>query len=139
MTRRSIYFFTKRSQLVPSMQLFDAPECLVSQGTRPTTTTAPAALYFMNGDLVRRCAEGLAERMMETDTNTNAIERGYQLVVGRPPTQAESRDAAAFLQQQQESYEKQASKSAPEVAPKKSAVIDLAQALLSLSEFIYVP
>jgi hypothetical protein len=137
MTRRSIYFFTKRSQLIPSMQLFDAPECLVSQGARPTTTTAPAALYFMNDDLVRRCAEVLAERMMGAETN--AVERGYRIVVGRPPTEVELRDAEAFLRQQQESYAVQESNGEPERASAKRAMVDFAQALLSLNEFIYVP
>ena len=39
--RRSVYFTVKRSQMVGAMQSFDAPEPLVSQGTRPTTTVAP--------------------------------------------------------------------------------------------------
>jgi len=32
MSRRSIYFFIKRSKLIPMMMVFDAPEPLVSQG-----------------------------------------------------------------------------------------------------------
>src|SRR5262249_38315134 len=42
--RRSIYFTVKRSKLIPMMQVFDAPEALVSLGERPTTTIAPQAL-----------------------------------------------------------------------------------------------
>ena len=41
MRRRSIYFFIKRSQLIPSMMLFDWPEHLVGIGQRASTTTAP--------------------------------------------------------------------------------------------------
>ena len=41
--RRSVYFFIKRSKLIPTMQLFDAPEPLVSQGRRLSTTIAPQA------------------------------------------------------------------------------------------------
>ena len=46
--RRSIYFMIKRSKLIPVMQLFDAPEPLVSQGRRMNTTIAPQALMLMN-------------------------------------------------------------------------------------------
>ncbi|HAW98838.1 MAG TPA: hypothetical protein DCX67_09910, partial [Opitutae bacterium] len=46
--RRSVYFMIKRSKLIPTMQLFDAPEPLVSQGHRASTTIAPQALMFMN-------------------------------------------------------------------------------------------
>ena len=34
MRRRSVYFFIKRSQLIPSMMLFDWPEHLVGIGQR---------------------------------------------------------------------------------------------------------
>ncbi|HEV3005289.1 MAG TPA: DUF1549 and DUF1553 domain-containing protein, partial [Pirellulales bacterium] len=38
MRRRSVYFFIKRSQLIPTMMLFDWPEHLVSIGQRASTT-----------------------------------------------------------------------------------------------------
>jgi hypothetical protein len=136
MVRRSIYFFAKRSQLIPSMQLFDAPECLVSQGSRPTTTTAPAALYFMNNEMVRRSAEALAGRM--TESGTGAIERGYRLVVGRAPSDAELMQAHEFLRQQSESYEREPHRADAHEEPGGRAMIDLAQALLSLNEFVYI-
>ncbi|HEV7223138.1 MAG TPA: DUF1553 domain-containing protein, partial [Pirellulales bacterium] len=42
--RRSIYFFIKRSKLIPMMVLFDAPDSLSGIGVRPNTTIAPQAL-----------------------------------------------------------------------------------------------
>ena len=63
MRRRSVYFFIKRSQLIPSMMLFDWPEHLVGIGQRASTTTAPQALLFMNSPLGRECAAGLAARV----------------------------------------------------------------------------
>src|SRR5262249_44725898 len=42
--RRSIYFTVKRSKLVPTMVLFDAPDALGGLDVRPTTTIAPQAL-----------------------------------------------------------------------------------------------
>jgi hypothetical protein len=56
MKRRSIYFMIKRSRLIPTMQLFDSPEPLVSQGSRPSTIIAPQALHFMNNAQVREAA-----------------------------------------------------------------------------------
>jgi hypothetical protein len=78
MTRRSIYFFIKRSRLIPMMMVFDAPEPLVSQGERPTTTIAPQALLFMNSPLVRKAAAGAGE--------AGAVEKIYPPPLGRSPT-----------------------------------------------------
>src|SRR5204863_8380814 len=96
MSRRSIYFFIKRSKLIPMMMVFDAPEPLVSQGGRPTTTIAPQALLFMNSPLVRRCAAGLAK---ESDLSTL-----YRRALGRPPTEREVTKAGEVLSAQDLSY-----------------------------------
>src|SRR5690606_12424068 len=42
--RRSIYFTIKRSEMIPMMQLFDAPDALQGISQRQTTTIAPQAL-----------------------------------------------------------------------------------------------
>ena len=67
MPRRSVYFFIKRSQLIPMMMLFDWPEHLVSIGQRSTTTTAPQALAMLNSALARHCAAGFAARVAGGD------------------------------------------------------------------------
>ena len=56
MESKEHYFFIKRSQLIPTMMLFDWPEHLVSIGRRSTTTIAPQALMFMNSPQGRRIA-----------------------------------------------------------------------------------
>src|SRR5262249_26440286 len=60
--RRSIYFTVKRSRMIAALQAFDAPEPLVSQGARPTTTVAPQALWLMNSSHVRAWAGAFAKR-----------------------------------------------------------------------------
>ncbi|HLY08360.1 MAG TPA: DUF1549 and DUF1553 domain-containing protein, partial [Planctomycetota bacterium] len=125
MTRRSIYFFIKRSKLIPMMMVFDAPEPLASQGSRPTTTIAPQALLFMNSPLVRRCAAGLAK---ESDLTSL-----YRRALGRPPTERERERAHAFLSAQERSYREEG-KGDPALA----ARVDFCQALLCLNEFVYV-
>ena len=76
MPRRSVYFFIKRSQLIPMMMLFDWPEHLVSIGQRSTTTTAPQALAMLNSGLARHCAEGFAARVAAGGDPDARVPRG---------------------------------------------------------------
>jgi Protein of unknown function (DUF1549)/Protein of unknown function (DUF1553) len=133
MSRRGVYFFIKRSQLVPMMMLYDWPEHLVSIGQRSQTTTAPQALVFMNSPLGRRCATGLADRLAFLSSEA-AIRHGYRFVLGRQPTQDEARLSADFLAAQANGY---AQAGRPD--PNHLALVDFAQALLSTNEVIYVP
>ena len=133
MERRGVYFFIKRSQLVPIMMLYDWPEHLVSIGQRSQTTTAPQALVFMNSPLGRRCAIGLAARLGPLPADA-AIRQAYRLVLGRQPTHDEARLSADFLAAQTKGYTEAGQSGAPHMA-----MIDLAQALLSTNEAIYVP
>ena len=133
MTRRSVYFFIKRSQLIPTMMLFDWPEHLVSIGQRGVTTTAPQALMFMNSPLGRTAAEGLAGRVAGTNRE-EAVAKAYKIAFGREPSAEEAKIAAEFLQSQTAAHQHDA-KSEPE----KVALADFCQALLSMSELIYVP
>jgi hypothetical protein len=128
MSRRSVYFMTKRSQLIPFMMVFDAPEGLVSIGNRPTTTVAPQALLFMNSPHVRRYAVNFARRL--PDPLPEAVRVGYRTALGREPSAAEAKSSAAFIERQIESYGK------PDA--RATALADFCQILFSMSEFIYV-
>jgi mono/diheme cytochrome c family protein len=133
MLRRAVYFQIKRSQLIPMMMLFDWPEHLVSIGQRSTTTTAPQALAFMNSDLGRRCAAGLAARLPVSNPETT-VKALYRLAYGRIPTAAETQLAAGFLARQSDHYRGDGKSD-----PDRLARVDLAQAIMSMSEFIYIP
>jgi hypothetical protein len=133
MKRRSVYFQIKRSQLIPTMMLFDWPEHLVSIGQRNVTTTAPQALMFMNSALGRSCAEGLAARVSGVPAG-DAVRDAYRIAFGREPNAPESRLSAAFLARQAEVYQH-----AGKPDPDRLARVDLCQALMSMSEFIYIP
>ena len=135
MPRRSVYFFIKRSQLIPMMMLFDWPEHLVSIGQRSTTTTAPAGLSFLNSDLARRCGEGLAARVGGLGrSRLPRWHRAYRIAFGREPTEAEARLAAAFLAAQRSAY---AREGRPD--PDRWALVDFCQAMIGMNEFIYIP
>ena len=133
--RRSIYFTVKRSQLVPAMQSFDAPEPLVSQGTRPTTTVAPQALFLMNSPHVRSWAAAFAKRLATSPGQSPAevVARAYAIALNRPPTKSERADAVAFIEEQLSRYRAEQKPDARELA-----LTDFTQVVLSLNEFIYV-
>jgi hypothetical protein len=135
MKRRSIYFFIKRSKLIPMMQLFDQPEPLVSQGDRPATTIAPQALMFMNNPHVRGYAIGLAQRIAPAadESLAAAVRRGYLMAISREPTEQETKDNVAFLEQQIASYEADKKAGARDLA-----LADFCQVLFSLNEFVFV-
>ncbi len=132
--RRSIYFTTKRSQLMPMLTLFDTPEPNQSNGNRSTTTVAPQALMVMNNPQVRKAAKAFAKRMQETVSGPDmAIMNAYQTALGRPPLKDEIADGVAFVAQQEAAYKLSGQPDAPELA-----LADFCQALLGLNEFIYV-
>lgn len=104
--RRSIYFTVKRSQLVGPMQMFDAPEPLVSQGARQTTTVAPQALFLMNSPQVRSWAAAFANHLSNESRRSleEKAQRAYQLALNRAPTADELADATSFIKQQAQRY-----------------------------------
>ena len=132
MRRRSIYFFIKRSKLIPMMMLFDWPEHLVSIGRRSSTTIAPQALMFMNSPQGRSYAEGLAKRLQGKEAAV-AVREGYRLTVGREPTEAEQKLTTEFISKQAETYKQSGKANGAELA-----LIDFCQTLLSSNEFVYV-
>jgi hypothetical protein len=128
MTRRSIYFTVKRSQLIPSLQVFDWPDTLTSCGVRPTTIVAPQALLFLNSPHVRRCAEGFANRLkVDVNDPAAAVDRAYELAFARLPSPDERQEGTAFLTER-----------ARQLKSIDKAAADFCLALLSLNELIVV-
>jgi hypothetical protein len=133
--RRSIYFTVKRSQLIPAMQVFDAPEPLVSQSTRPATTVAPQALWLMNNPKVREWASGWAQRTTHSPSldASEWVTSAYQRALQRSPSPVELQASVGFVKEQTERYRK-----AGTAQPDEQATTDLLQTLISLNEVIYV-
>jgi mono/diheme cytochrome c family protein len=134
MPRRSVYFFIKRSRLIPLMMLFDWPEHLVSIGQRSTTTTAPQALAMLNSGLAHHCAQALAERVTVGGAQTPSVATAYRIAFGRDPSESETRHAALFLANQRLAYQRDGR---PD--PDRLALVDFCQALMGMNEFIYIP
>jgi hypothetical protein len=125
--RRSIYFTVKRSKLIPSLVVFDAPDGTVGVGDRPSTTVAPQSLHLMNNAHVRAAAYGLAKRATNDGkaSDAEAVTRAYQTALCRAPTKEEMADALDFLKAQGQ-------------AARDTAMADLCQVLFCLNEFLYV-
>jgi hypothetical protein len=133
--RRSIYFTVKRSKILPMMQVFDAPDALVSLGERSTTTIAPQALLLMNNTQVRGYAHNFARRIAP-DAKTNveeAVKSGYLMALAREPSAEELSDGVGFVNQQMKSY-----KLLGKGDDRELAFTDLCQTLMCLNEFVYV-
>jgi hypothetical protein len=134
MMRRSVYFFVKRSQLVPSLVLFDGPDALQGVEQRPTTTVAPQALLLLNNAAVRRCAEAFARRIGGANRPPPEVVRaGYRTALGREPRGSELADSVRFVEDQAASYAGDGRADA-----RDAAAADFCQVLLGTNEFVYV-
>ena len=133
MKRRSVYFFIKRSKLIPMMVQFDAPDSLQGLGLRVNTTVAPQALYMMNNPHVRASAVDFAKKLkpLAEQSPEDAVKAAYATALGRAPSKSELADATGFIHL---ACTTQGDK------PDKldSALADFCQVLFGLNEFVYV-
>jgi Protein of unknown function (DUF1553) len=132
--RRSVYLRVKRSELIPLMTVFDAPEPTQSIGARISTTVPTQALAMLNSPFVRQQAERLAQRVRP---NANvapceAVDQAYRVALGRLPSDQERSEMLAFIDQQRTLLGGDA---AANVDP---AIVEFCHVLLGLNEFVYV-
>jgi len=131
--RRSIYLTVKRSNLIPILQLFDAPDAMQSIGKRISTTVPPQALAMMNSPYVREMAEKFAQRIHSDDKVPvdEVVRRAYTHALARPPAPGEQQQMVAFIQGQAASY-------GSDAQAMKLAIADFCQTVICLNEFIFV-
>ncbi|HVW02319.1 MAG TPA: DUF1553 domain-containing protein, partial [Planctomycetaceae bacterium] len=129
-TRRSVYLRVKRSELIPSMTMFDTPEPTQSIGERTVTTVPTQALAMMNSPIVRGQAEKLAERIRPANGESidASIDRGYRTALGRLPSPAERLEMRSFVEAQTAAFGGNA----------QQALTEFCHVLLCLNEFLYV-
>src|SRR5258706_798008 len=125
MRRRSIYFFVKRSKLVPMMMLFDWPDALQGLGQRSSTTVAPQALALMNHPQVQAYATAFAKRLLPEAKRSleRAVRQAYITALSRPPDSTEMSESLDYLRGQHDL---------------EPALATFCQTLFALNEFIYV-
>ncbi len=128
---RSVYLPVVRDTLLESLALFDFADPSLVTGERATTTGPSQALYFMNGAVVSRQADALAERVCSFDRDdARRVDRAYRLVLARPPSASERDRALAFL--------RDFAIRAGGADPRRAAWSALCQALFASAEFRYL-
>lgn len=132
--RRSVYLRVKRSELIPLMTMFDAPEPTQSVGERMSTTVPTQSLAMMNSPFVRQQAEKLAQRIRPSKDAplATSVDLAYQIVFARTPSETERSQMLAFLDAQQ------AIAGVEPVANRDLALVEFCQVLLCLNEFVYI-
>ncbi|MCH2202517.1 MAG: PSD1 and planctomycete cytochrome C domain-containing protein [Fuerstiella sp.] len=131
--RRSVYLKMKRGNLIPFLQLFDAPDGMQGIGNRGVTTVPPQALAMMNSPLIREKAEQLAARLAKQSDliPSKIVHNGFWTTLSRPPLEHETKQMVEFISDQAAMYGDTAT-------AMPTAVADYCQLMLCLNEFIYI-
>ncbi|MFN7996886.1 MAG: DUF1549 and DUF1553 domain-containing protein [Bryobacteraceae bacterium] len=126
--RRSVYLIAKRNLRLPFLEVFDAPDTLVSCPRRESSTHAPQALELLNGAFANRQAGVLAARLAAESgaDGRKQIDLAYRLAAGRAPTPREVQFALEFL------------RSESRRAGARKARQEFALAVFNLNAFLYV-
>ena len=109
--RRGLYTTWRRSNPYPSMATFDAPNREVCTIRRPSTNTPLQALVTLNDPVYVEAAQALARRMVRETPGVagqpgwGEARRGFRLVLGREPTDAELSRLVALYEQARASFE----------------------------------
>jgi len=127
-TRRSIYLQQRRTFRVPMMEVFDAPEPMLSCSRREASTIAPQSLTLLNGSLALEQSKAIAaEWVKQHATDDTLIDQAWRQVLSRQASTTESTKAKQFLATQTRNTNS-----------REAAAAELARALLNLNEFLYV-
>lgn len=137
--RRSVYLRVKRSELIPFLTLFDAPEPAASVGERGATTLPTQALAMMNSTFVRDIADRLTKRVLQPGVEPPAaIAQASRIALGRAPTPIEQARLVKFYEQQLEMLGPPSADPKASTAQTTRALTETCLVLLCMNEFIYV-
>lgn len=134
--RRSIYQEVRRNFLDPMMLAFDRPIPFSTFGNRNVTNVPAQSLFFMNDPFVVMQAENMAKKLMLAKTTTAAerIQLAYQTALSRPATEAETKNAIAFLNELATTHKV----NAKDLLSNKEIWKDYCHSLFNLKEFIFL-
>ncbi|MCA9147063.1 MAG: PSD1 domain-containing protein, partial [Planctomycetales bacterium] len=97
--RRTLYGLVDRQFLPAILRVFDFANPDLHVSKRSQTTVPQQALFFMNHPLVLERAKRLAAACDEDSAPQDAIEKMFQQVLQRAPTEAELKDALQVVSQ----------------------------------------
>jgi hypothetical protein len=96
--RRTLYMIYKRNLRLPFVEVFDAPDTLLSCARREQSTHAPQALELLNGQTSNDLATAFAQRLLKERGNAaDRVDYAWRLATGRKPTPAEKSLAMKFF------------------------------------------
>jgi len=136
--KRTVYVMVQRSKRHPYLGLFDGADSNGSTATRGTAVTPLQALYFMNAEFPKKCAESLAaslEPAHGAGPVRMQIVDAYKKILNRAPDAEEVAHASEFLSKVHASYA--AHGTADEEAGHK-ALAKLIEVLYASNEFMYL-
>ncbi|QDS94342.1 Planctomycete cytochrome C [Roseimaritima multifibrata] len=125
--RRTVYATINRRDMSSTLMVHDFPDPTQHSPQRVATTTALQALYSLNGPLLAEQASALVERFKteQIDEDGPRIERLYQLLFGRAPTDHQKQLGLSFLGD-------------PQSKEHSDRWLQYAQVLLASNEFIFI-
>jgi hypothetical protein len=129
--RRSVYLNVRRNFLNPIFLAFDYPVPFTTIGKRTVSNVPAQALTLLNNPFVIEEARRWSKRVLAEPSRTTPerITSMYVTAFGRPPTDAEVKDAQDFLTEQAKEYGK---------ADDPRAWADLCHVLFNVKEFIFL-
>jgi len=134
--RRTVYMMIQRSVRLTYFTLFDGPNTNVSTEQRGSSLTPLQALYFMNGDLPKRCAASLVDHLPSgSAADKSNIEQAFLILYGRPPTAPEIERSTSFLRTASDAY---ATHGIAAADARKKALDEFVRALFATNEFMFV-
>ena len=127
-SRRGVYLHQRRTFRLPMMEVFDAPESMVTCARRDASTTATQSLTLLNGQFLLARARDLASRLAASHgADSDAAAAAWRRTLGRDPSVAELADAETLLTLQRANS-----------GSREAALAELVRGLLNLNEFLYV-
>lgn len=142
--RRTVYAFTKRSLLVPMLEVLDLCDTTQSSAKRNVTTVPTQALTLYNSDFVMRQSRHLAERLQVEagDDWGRQIEHAWRLAFCRQPTPDELAAMLRFVATETEHLRSLAKNAGAEDSMTDADIdaaarVQLCRVVFNLNEWVY--
>ncbi|HVU44627.1 MAG TPA: PSD1 and planctomycete cytochrome C domain-containing protein [Terracidiphilus sp.] len=133
---RTVYMMVQRSVRHPYLTLFDGADPGASTELRSSSLTPLQALYFMNGDFPRKCADVLTPKLFtEEASQETAIRRAFLLIYARPVSAPELKESMEFLRKAAAVYTAHGASATAAQAKSEEGFL---QAMFSSNEFMFI-
>ena len=150
--RRGLYTFWRKTSPYPSMISFDVPSREFCVSRRVRTNTPLQAMITLNDPVYMEAAVALAEKMsgfgaekigtISDDSLNDKINYGFENLLFKLPSEAQSKELVAFYERTLKNYEanpmeiRELLGEEAELQPERAAMINVANVLLNMDEFL---